>query len=382
MGKDYYGLLEVGRDAAAGEIKKAYRKLALKYHPDRNPGDKEAEERFKQCAEAYEVLNDPEKRQLYDTYGEEGLNARGVHHGFGGFGDIFSAFGDIFGDLGFGGFSGGGRQRVRRGRDLRHQLTVTLQEVATGSTRKIKVRKPAPCGHCNGSGADSPEAVHTCATCQGRGQVMRVLRQGFTTIQTAAACPDCGGAGRRIEKVCRDCAGEGKARVEKVVEIHIPPGVEDGQQIRAEGEGEEVADGIPGDLYIVLREEEHPLFERRGADVFGPLRVDLLTAVEGGEVRTEGPDGTELVVTIDPGEQSGAVKTLRGKGLPVLGRPRARGSVFFQVWVTTPTGLDTAQREQLRCVLDAAQCGPDAGRDAHHKGWKEWLGALFGAPDG
>jgi len=379
MGKDYYGLLGVDRNAGADAIKKAYRKLAMQYHPDRNPGNREAEEKFKQCAEAYEVLNDPQKRQLYDTYGEEGLTARGVHHGFGGFGDIFSAFGDIFGEMGFGGFGdGGGRQRVRRGRDLRHQLTVTLKEVATGSTRKIKVRKPAPCGSCNGTGADSPDAVRTCATCQGRGQVMRVLRQGFSTIQTVGACPDCGGAGRRIAKVCRTCSGQGQVRVEKLVEIRVPPGVEDGQQIRVEGEGEEVPDGIPGDLYIVLREEEHPRFERRGADVFAPLRVDLMTAVAGGEVRVEGPDGSELAVAIEPGEQSGTVKTLRGQGLPVLGRSRSRGSAHFQVWVATPTGLNAEQREQLRCVLDGAECGPDTGQEGHHARWKEWLGALFG----
>ncbi|MBE0617039.1 MAG: J domain-containing protein, partial [Proteobacteria bacterium] len=271
MGKDYYTILGVGREASAEEVKKAYRKLALQYHPDRNPGDKGAEERFKGCAEAYEVLSDPEKRRLYDAYGEEGLSARGVHHGFGGFEDIFSTFGDIFGNLGFG-FRAGPQRRVRRGRDLRHELAVTLAEVMRGAERKIRVRKPAPCPECGGSGAASASDIRTCSACQGRGSVTQMLRQGFTTFQTSRPCGECGGTGKRIERLCGRCEGEGMVRVEKTVEVRIPPGVEDGQQLRLDGEGEEVAGGVPGDLYIVLREEEHPLYERRGADLFGPLR--------------------------------------------------------------------------------------------------------------
>jgi DnaJ-class molecular chaperone len=170
--------------------------------------------------------------------------------------------------------------------------------------------------------------------------------------------------------------------VEKVVEVHVPPGVEDGQQIRAEGEGEEIADGVAGDLYIVLREEEHPLYERRGPDVLAPVRVDLMTAVDGGEVTIKGPDGEDLTVAVEQGEQSGAVKTLRGKGLPVLGRPRSRGDAYLQVWVSTPTGLTVEQRDQMRCVLDGADCGAESDHGAHHQGWKEWLGALFGGPGG
>ncbi|GAB4261509.1 MAG: molecular chaperone DnaJ [Deferrisomatales bacterium] len=376
MGKNYYEILGVDRGASRDEIKRAYRKLALQYHPDRNPGDKQAEETFKLCAEAYEVLSDPEKRRLYDAYGEEGLNSRGVSHGFRGFEDIFSAFGDIFGDLGLGfGFGPGrGRPRVRRGRDLRHQITVTLEEVARGATRKIKVKKPAPCAACGGSGAASVDDIRTCSTCQGRGAVTRVLRQGFATIQSTSPCPDCGGAGKRIDKLCPRCEGRGVRRVEKVVEIHVPPGVEDGQQIRVEGEGEEIADGVPGDLYIVLREEEHPLYERRGADLLAPLRVDLLTAVEGGEVEVPGPDGEPVAVELEAGVQSGTVKVLEGRGLPVLGRPGRRGNLYFQTWVTTPTGLSAKQRQALREAL-----GESAGAPAgDHKGWKEWLHTLFG----
>jgi len=377
MGKDYYAVLGVSRDASLDDIKRAYRKLALKYHPDRNPGDKAAEERFKECAEAYEVLSDPEKRRLYDAYGEEGLSARGVHHGFRGFDDIFSAFSDIFGDLGFGFGSRRAGGRVRRGRDLRHEISVTLAEIAKGTTRKIKLRKPAPCPECGGSGAASPEDIRTCPTCRGRGAVMRMFRQGFTTIQSTTACPDCRGAGRTVERLCPVCDGRGTTRVERVVEIQIPPGVEDGQQIRVEGAGEEIVDGAPGDLYIVLREEEHPLYERRGADLFAPLRADLLTAVEGGMVELDGPDGRPIRVRLEEGVQSGAVKVLKGRGLPVLGRPGLRGNLYLQVWVRTPTGLTPEQREALRSALgdsvDAAAHGND-----HQGRWKDWVRAFFG----
>ncbi len=375
MGKDYYAILGVSRDASLDEIKRAYRKLALKYHPDRNPGDKEAEERFKECAEAYEVLSDPEKRRLYDAYGEEGLNARGVHHGFQGFEDIFAAFSDIFGDMGFGfGFERPGR-RVRRGRDLRYELRVTLEDVARGATRRIKVRKPGPCPECGGTGAASPSDIRTCPACGGQGLVTQVIRRGFTTIQSTAACPHCGGQGRRVERLCPVCDGEGTTRVERTVEVRIPPGVEDGQQIRVDGAGEEIPGGIPGDLYIVLREEEHPLYERRGADLFAPLRVDLLTAVEGGTVEIPGPDGEPLEIDLEEGVQSGTVKVLKGRGLPVLGRPGRRGDLYLQVWVSTPTGLSAAQKKALRAALKGASVGPG---EEHEGGWKHWVRALFG----
>ncbi len=374
MGKDYYGALGVGRDASPDEIKKAYRKLALQHHPDRNPGNRESEEKFKVLAEAYEVLSDPEKRRLYDAYGEEGLQARGVHHGFRGFEDIFSAFGDIFGDLGFG-FGPRAGRRVRRGRDLRHEMGITLEEVALGTTRKIKVRKPAPCPDCAGSGAASPSDVRQCESCGGRGAVTQVLRQGFATFQTTQPCPACGGAGKRIERACERCEGQGVHRAEKVVEVRIPAGVEDGQQLRVEGEGEEVADGVAGDLYIVFREEEHSLYERRGADVFAPLRVDFLRAVEGGSVEIPAPDGSALRVEIAEGEQSGTVKVLEGKGLPVLGRRRTRGNVYLQVWVATPSGLDREQKKALRRIVEGL---PPCEDGPAHGGWKEWIQALFG----
>ncbi len=379
MGKDYYSILGVARGASDAEIKKAYRKQALQHHPDRNPGDKGAEESFKACAEAYEVLNDPEKREIFDTYGEDGLNSRGMHHGFSGFEDIFSAFSSIFGDAGLGGgFSFGGGRRQPRGRDMRHEIGMTLEDVINGSTRKIKVRKPAPCSGCEGSGAETPGDVTSCSTCNGRGVVMRVIRQGFTTFQTSGACPDCGGAGKTIDKFCPECDGTGSMRIEKVVEVQVPPGVQSGQQVRMSGEGEQIADGPAGDLYILLREEEDDRFERRGTDLFGPLKIDLLTAIEGGKIEIDGPDGKELKIKIEAGIQSGTVKTIRGKGVPLLNRPRARGDLHLQVWVRTPAGLDKDQKKKLGKLLKGLPvCDDDS--ESEEGGWKDWLHAIFNA---
>lgn len=380
MGKDYYNTLGVKQDASSDEIKKAYRKLALKFHPDRNQGDKQAEEKFKECAEAYEVLSDQEKRKLYDTYGEEGLNARGVHHGFRGFQDIFSSFSEIFGDMGFGGFGfGGGGRRIRKGRDLKHEISITLDEIATGSTRKIKVKKPAPCATCNGTGAETPDDVKTCPTCKGTGAVTRVMRQGFTTFQSTSHCPDCRGQGKKIEKLCKECEGQGTVRVEKIVTVDVPAGVEDGQRILLEGEGEEIKDGIPGDLYIFLSEEDHPGFERRGPDLIAPLKIDLMTAICGGTVERQGPGGETIKIKIEEGAQSGSVKTVKGKGLPMLRRPSVRGDIRFQLWVATPTGLNKEQKETLKETL-GDKCAPGCCDSDQHGGWKQWLHALFVGP--
>ncbi len=371
MGKDYYATLGVERGASEDEIKKAYRKRALKYHPDRNPDDHEAEESFKACAEAYEVLGDADKRNIYDTYGEEGLNSRGMHHGFGGFEDIFSAFSSVFGDMGF----GGGGRRMRRGRDLQYELSLTLKEVITGATRKIKVRKPAPCEECDGSGAASPEDVQICSTCNGQGVVMRVMRQGFATFQTSGACPDCGGEGRRISNPCPHCEN-GVTRVERIVDVEVPPGVETGQQMRIKGGGEEVVGGPAGNLLILLREEEDDNFERRGNDLYAPLPLDLLTAVEGGSVEIDGPDGEKVKVKIAAGLQSGTVKKMRGLGVPLLNRRHARGDLYLQAWVRTPTGLKKEQKKELANILKGLPaCQP--GEDQKPKGWKDWLQAIF-----
>jgi molecular chaperone DnaJ len=371
MGKDYYKILGVERTASLDEIKKAYRKLAMQHHPDRNPGDKASEDAFKSCAEAYEVLSDTEKRRMFDSYGEEGLNARGMHHGFGGFEDIFSTFSDIFGDFGL----GGGRNRVRRGRDMRYELSIGLTEIIKGTTRKIKVRKPAPCESCKGSGAATPEDIENCGTCGGRGVVMRMMRMGPATFQSSGPCDACHGEGKKIKKLCADCKGEGSTRVERVVEVNIPAGIETGQQLRLSGQGEEIAGGPSGDLYIVIREEEDKRFERRGTDLFAPLHVDLLTALEGGHVDLVGPEGDPLKVKIEEGVQSGSVKKVRGRGVPELNRPHSRGDLVFQVWVRTPTGLKKDQKKKLAAILSDL---PEAKEPQDEKGFKDWVNALFG----
>ncbi len=369
MGEDYYATLGVARDASPEELKKAYRQLALQFHPDRNPGDPAAEARFKACAEAYGVLSDPDKRRLYDAYGEGGLADPGMSPGFRGFEDIFAAFGDIFGRPGF-------EPRARRGRDLRQEVTVTLAEVARGTTRRVSLGRRAPCRPCGGTGAASPDHRHPCPTCRGRGAVTRVLRQGFAAIQSTGPCPDCQGRGQRVTRACPACGGEGTVQREDVVEVRIPAGVEDGQQLRVEGRGEQLPGGLPGDLYLVVREAEHPGYERRGADLFAPLRVDLGTAVDGGSVTVEGPDGDPLTVTLEAGAQSGAVQRVAGAGLPVLGHRGTRGDLYLQVWVTTPTGLTAEQKGVLRNLLAGA---PDPCRGTEpHGGWKDWLRGLFG----
>lgn len=373
MSKDYYAILEVEKSATIETIKKSYRKMALQFHPDRNPGDKEAEERFKQCAEAYEVLCDPEKRRLYDAYGVEGLDSRGMHHGFGGFQDIFSAFSDIFGDMGFGGM--GGRAAQRRGRDLRHEISVTLEEVVNGGKRKIKVRKPAPCEKCEGSGADTPDDVKTCPACNGRGMVTRLLRQGFATFQTSGPCGECRGQGKKIEKACAACHGEGQVRAERLVEVSIPPGIETGHQLRVRGGGEEIANGEPGDLYIQIREEENEVFERRGHDLYAPLRVDLIKAVEGGSVEVDTPDGKPAKVKIEAGTQSGTLKTVRHRGVPEVNHPSSRGDLHFQILVKTPAGLSKDQKKQLEGIL--ANLPETESKKEDSASWKQWFHGFF-----
>ncbi|TAL17483.1 J domain-containing protein [bacterium] len=372
MAMDYYEILGVERSCTADEIKKAYRKQAMKYHPDRNPGDSEAEEAFKKCAEAYEVLSDSQKRQMYDLHGVEGLNQKGMHHGFGDSSDIFSAFGDIFGDI-FGqmGF-GGGQGRQRRGRDLHHEISVNLKEVIEGGSRKIKVKKPAPCPECHGSGAATPEDVEVCAVCKGRGSVTRVIRQGFATFQTSGPCSECNGHGKKIKKPCEECKGGGMTRIEKVVNVDFPPGIETGQRIRLEGEGEQIPEGMPGDLYISLHEEENDRFDRRGLDLYGPLYIDLLTALKGGQIETEGPEGEPVKIKFEEGVQSGEMRKIKGRGIPMLHRKHARGDLYLHVFVRTPAGLSKTHKKQLEELL-ATFPKAETEKVASSKGWKDWV---------
>ena len=342
--RDYYDILGVSRDAGADEIKKAYRQTALKYHPDRNPGDREAEEQFKEAAEAYEVLSDGEKRKLYDLYGHEGLRGTGFT-GFGGFEDIFSAFGDIFN--GFFGFEGGGsrRTRARRGNDLRYDLELTLEEAYQGKEEEIVFDRFDSCEICNGTGIAAGSEPAMCPGCNGRGQTIR--SQGFFQIRTT--CSTCNGSGEIIVDPCPNCEGKGRVRVEKKVLARIPPGVDTGLQLRIRGEGESGENGgPPGDLFVVLYVREHDFFEREADDLRCQVAVSFVDAALGTEISIPVVDGSEdRRVVIPEGTQPGHMIKIKGCGMPSLKRVKRRGDLFVQVMVNTPTHLSQRQRELL-----------------------------------
>ena len=353
--RDYYEVLGVTRTATIEEIKGSYRKAALKWHPDRNPENKsEAEVKFRECTEAYSVLSDQQKRQIYDTYGHAGLSnaAGGVDFN----GTIFQDFHDIFGDF-FGGtfedlFSGGrrgGRGRVQRGADLRYDMSLTFEEAAAGVNTKIKIPRQEFCEACNGTGAKAGTGVVTCQTCGGRGQL--AYQQGFFTI--SRTCPACQGAGQIVKERCAECRGQGRVEREKTIELRIPPGVDTGTRLRVTGEGEPGPNGgSHGDLYVVLDVKEHHFFERRGADLFCTIPISMTQAAIGDELAVPGL-GSEEKLKIPEGTQSGAVFRVRGKGLadPHGG---GKGDLYYHVRVMTPTKLTREQRkliEQLGATL-------------------------------
>jgi molecular chaperone DnaJ len=342
--RDYYEILGVSRDAGGEEIKKAYRKLALQYHPDRNPGDHEAEERFKEAAEAYEVLRDDEKRRIYDLYGHAGLEGTGFT-GFGGFEDIFSAFGDIFED--FFGFSGrrSGRSRIRRGADLRYDLTLSLEEAYTGKEEEIVFDRYDLCDQCGGSGMKPGSKPGICPNCQGRGEIVR--SQGFFQIRTI--CSTCGGSGQVIDDPCTQCQGNGKLRVERKVLVKIPPGVDTGTQLRIKGEGEPGDKGAPqGDLFVVIYVKEHPFFVRDGDDLRCHVTISFIQAALGTEVFLPVLDSDEeKSITIPEGVQPEEIIRLKAMGMPSLRRGKGYGDLFVKVIVTIPTRLSQKQRELL-----------------------------------
>ena len=353
--RDYYEVLGVEKNADADTIKKAYRKAAIKYHPDKNPGDKEAEERFKEAAEAYDVLSNEDKRARYDRFGHAGMNGPGDGAGgFGGFGaggfsmdDIFEQFGDIFGGT-FGGFGGGrslgGRQRVNRGSDVRITVRLTLKEIAEGVTKKLKINKVVACEKCGGTGAKDKSSFTTCSQCGGSGYVITVQNSFFGRMQTQSVCPTCQGEGRVIKDKCTHCNGEGTERGDKVVEVKIPAGVAEGMALTLQGMGNAARHGgINGDLIVVIKEESHPEFERQGNNLVHNLGISVTTAILGGDAEVPTIDG-RVRITIEPGTQSGKVMRLRGKGLPDV-NGRGRGDIIVVVDVVIPTTLTKEERK-------------------------------------
>ena len=357
--KDYYEVLGVSKDASEDEIKKAYRKLAIKYHPDRNPGDKEAEEKFKEAAEAYEVLHDPDKRRQYDQFGFNGPQG-----GFGGFGgggmdmdDIFTMFGDIFGGhSGFGGFGGGGQQhsqRVYRGSDLRLKVKLSLQDIASGVTKRFKVREDVTCEQCKGTGAEGGAQPETCPTCHGSGMVSRSVRSMFGIMTTQTECPTCHGEGTVIKNKCKACDGTGVVKGDKIVEVNIPAGVEEGMVLNVHGKGNAGPhNGVPGDIQVLIEEEKSDTFVRDKQDVIYNLLLDFPTAALGGDAEIPTIDGKKIALKIAPGTQPGNVVRLRGKGLPaVKGYGSGKGDIVVNMSVFVPKTLDKNERkaiEQLR----------------------------------
>jgi molecular chaperone DnaJ len=340
--RDYYEILSVSRSSSEQEIKSSYRKLAMQYHPDRNPGNSEAEEKFKECTEAYSVLIDSEKRARYDQYGHAGVN-NGNGMGFEGV-DLSDVFGDIFSDF-FGGNVQGARRggsRVQQGGDARADLTLTFEEAAFGKKTEVKARCYETCEHCKGSGAAPGKGATTCSTCGGRGQVR--YQQGFFSI--GRGCPTCQGTGRVISDPCTKCKGETRIMRERTVEVSVPPGVEDGTRIRYTGQGDAGLHGGPaGDLYIVLHVKPHSFFEREGKDLFCSLPISFAQAALGTEIMIPTLEG-EHKLKIPEGTQSSTVFKLKGKGVPSV-RGGGKGDLHVQVKVQTPTKLNKRQRELL-----------------------------------
>ncbi len=362
--RDYYEVLGVDKNASEDDIKKAYRKIAIKYHPDRNPGNKEAEEKFKEAAEAYDVLHDPQKRQQYDQFGFDGPQGMGGFGGFssGGFSmdDIFSMFGDVFGGRGgfsgFGGFGGGQRQAAQhRGSDLRLKVRLNLQEVSTGVTKKFKVKKDVVCQHCQGTGAEKGSSSETCTTCHGSGVVTRTTQSLFGLMQSQSVCPTCGGEGKVIKNKCKHCGGSGIVKGEEVVEIKIPAGVAKGMVVNVPGKGNAgIHNGISGNIQVLIDEEENDTFVRDGQDVIYNLLLDFPTAALGGNVEIPTIEGTKVRIKIEPGTQPGKTLRLRGKGLPaVQGYGSGRGDIVVNISVYVPKSLNREEKNMLEKLKDS-----------------------------
>lgn len=365
--RDYYDVLGVSRTAEVSEIKSAYRKLAIKYHPDKNPGDHAAEEKFKEAAEAYEVLSNPEKRRRYDQFGHAGNGGSGFGGGGMNMEDIFSQFGDIFGggnpfeSFFSGGRSGGGR-RAQRGTNLRVKIKLTLEEIAHGTEKKIKVNKQVSCRVCNGTGAKDSNAYHTCSTCGGTGSVRRVTNTILGQMQTTSTCPTCNGEGIQITAKCTNCSGTGLTRDDEHITINIPAGVSEGMQLSMSGKGNAAPrGGISGDLIILVEEVPHETLKRDGINVIYDLYINFADAALGTSVEIPTIDG-RAKIKIEPGTQGGKILRLKGKGLPeVNSYHRGDQLVYVNVW--TPKAVSKEERELLERLKNSSNFKPQPGKN-------------------
>lgn len=383
MKRDYYEILGVSKGASADEIKKAYRKVAMQYHPDRNPGDKAAEEKFKEAAEAYEVLSDADKRAQYDRYGHAGVgnNARGFGGGNMNMDDIFSQFGDIFGDDIFGSFfggqqrgRGGARARGVRGSNLRVKLKLNYEEIAKGVTKNIKVKKYVACTTCNGSGARDKNSVQTCGTCAGSGQVRKVQNTFLGQMQTVTTCPTCNGEGTTITAKCGSCKGEGRVYAEDTVSIDIPAGVQDGMQLNVSGRGNAGERGGPsGDLIILIEEESHKELQRDGLNVAYDLHISFPEAVFGTQVEVPTIDG-RAKIKIPAGTQSGKIFRLKGKGFPAV-NSYEKGDQLIHINVWTPQHLSADEKAALEKLSQSPNFKPTP--DKNEKGFFDKIREMF-----
>ncbi|UBM59660.1 molecular chaperone DnaJ [Marinilongibacter aquaticus] len=365
--RDYYEVLGVSKDASAEELKKAYRKLAIKFHPDKNPDDKDAEAKFKEIAEAYSVLSDPQKKARYDQFGHAGMGGA-AGGGAGGFSmdDIFSQFGDIFGDESpfssfFGGSrgGGGGRRGVRKGSDLRIKLKLTLTDISKGVEKKIKVKRYTACQTCNGNGAKNGTALDTCQTCKGQGQVRRVQQTMLGQMVTTSTCPTCNGEGKIVSERCEVCFGEGRQLTEDQISIKIPAGVTEGMQLSMSGKGNvPVRGGVPGDLLIVIEEEEHPELKRDGQNVIYDLPVNFVDAVLGTDYEIPTVDG-KVKIKLKSGTQGGEILRLRGKGLPNI-NGYGTGDQLVHVNIYTPTSVSSDEKRALEQMRNSPNFQPQS----------------------
>ena len=386
--RDYYEVLGVDKNASADEIKKAYRKLAVKYHPDKNPGDKEAEEKFKEAAEAYSILSDADKKARYDQFGHAGVDGAGPDFS-GGFGNLNDILNDLFGGAfggGFGGFSGfgggfgGGRggqrqQRVYRGRDIRVRVKLTLEEIAKGVEKEISIEKSVPCSECGGRGARNSSDIKTCTACGGTGQVQRVVNSLFGQTVTYSTCQQCGGEGKVITNPCRSCGGSGLVRKRETIKVKIPAGVEAGMQLTIAGEGHAAKNnGINGDLLVVIEEQEHPDFKREGNNLYYTKIVSLPEAILGAEVEIPCLDGPRRI-KIDAGTQSGTVTRINGKGLPTVNGYGGTGDLYVKIAVWIPKKLDKEDKAMIESLRDKEAFKPNPTKEdrSFFEKLKDWF---------